>query len=116
MSTDTKGKIKKKLMELGIVPSNLGFTYLTEAIYKFLTDNSDMKFSWIKLYESVAKDNNSTGTRTERAIRHSIELAFDKPNTVLLKTFNSFMPESGVEKVSNSTFIATVATYIEIGE
>ena len=116
MSADVKNEIKRKLMELGIIPANLGFIYLTEAIYTFMQGTGESKFSWIKLYDTVAKQNNSTGTRVERAIRHSIELAFDKPNTVLLKTFKSFMPESGIEKVPNSTFISTVATYIEIGD
>lgn len=116
MSTNTANAIKKKLMDVGIVPSNLGFNYLTEAVDMFINGTGESKFSWIRLYELIAKNNNSTGTRVERSIRHSIELAFDEPNTVLLKMFNSFMPDSGIKKVSNSTFIATVATYIEIGE
>lgn len=115
MSAEIKNDIKRKLMELGIIPANLGFNYLTEAIYIFMTSpKTESKFSWINLYDTVAAENSSIGTRVERAIRHSIELAFDKPNTVLLKTFAPFMPETGIEKVPNSTFISTVATYIEI--
>lgn len=114
MAIETINTIKKKLLDLGILPSNLGFNYLAEAIDKFINGTGESKFSWIRLYDLIGEQNNSTGTRVERAIRHSIELAFDKPNTVLLKMFNSFMPDTGIEKVSNSTFIATVATYIEI--
>ena len=116
MSTEYKNEIKRKLLDLGILPSNLGFTYLTEAICLFLEDPGKKKLSWIKLYDQIAEDYNSTGTRVERAIRHSIELAFDKPNNLLLKMFNAFMPENNSDKVANSVFISTVATYIEIGD
>lgn len=116
MNNELKHDIKRKLLDLGVVPSNLGFNYLTEAIYDFMTQTGESKYSWLKLYDRIAQLNNSAGTRVERAIRHSIELAFDQPNTVLLKMFKSFMPETGIAKVANSTFISTVATHIEIGE
>lgn len=116
MPAEMINTIKKKLLDLGILPSNLGFIYLTDAIELFMSNTGESKFSWIKMYDQIGQKNNSTGTRVERAIRHSIELAFDKPNSVLLKMFNSFMPDTGIEKVANSTFISTIATYIEIGD
>lgn len=106
--------INEMLLKLGIAPHYLGFHYLKKAI-EIVKDNFEKKqfiFNYTALYHDVAKEMNTTASRVERAIRHAIETAFDKPsNPSLHKIFDKVIdPDS--YKVSNSCFIATIANHL----
>lgn len=108
-------QVTKALLELGINPAHRGFNYLKDAIILVYKDPSVIHSSVTKaIYPYVAKANESTPSRVERAIRHTIEVAFSNtPIDVLQKYFgNCANPRSG--KLTNSAFIAGVAKFLEM--
>lgn len=66
-------RAKKLLLTLGITPNLNGYNYSTIAICKlYELTNACEDISFCKLYEDVANEVASTGTRVERSIRHAI--------------------------------------------
>jgi len=69
-------KISNVLKELGI-PANLrGYAYIRDAVVLGVDDPQIIYEVTSKLYPKIARMNNTTPTRVERAIRHAIEVAF----------------------------------------
>lgn len=108
-------RVTKALLELGINPSHKGFNYLRDAIILVYKDPTLVHNAVTKsLYPDVAAMNDTTKTRVERAIRHSIEVAFNNtPMEVFQEYFgNCVSCLSG--KLTNSTFIAGVVKVLEM--
>lgn len=101
------------LREVGVPADLLGHKYIVCAL-QLIHEDHDALYQMTKvLYPTVAKDNKSTSSRVERAIRHAIELAFDRmPVDVSKKYFGySINPHSG--KATNSQFLAALALELE---
>lgn len=100
--------IEKFLKELCVNPSLLGFNYLKDAI-ELCLENKEMLNSITKsLYPTVAKKNNTTPSRVERAIRHAIDTSWDKIDG---ETYHEvFFNE--MERLTNSKYIAYACNYI----
>ena len=65
-------KIEDALLAMGVPAGILGFNYIADAIEIF--EEKGMNISITKeLYPAIAKKNNTTPSRTERAIRHAFE-------------------------------------------
>lgn len=106
--------ITKTLKELGISPKLLGYKYLTDAITMVMDNKTLVRRRVTKeLYPTVAKKNNTSMSRVERAIRHSIDTSYNRGNIDLLnKIFGySISPTKG--KATNTEFIATIAEYVK---
>ena len=77
--------ISRVLRECGI-PANLnGYDCIITAIEMCLQDKSLTKALTKRLYPDIAKVHQTTPTRAERNIRHSIETAFLRADTSVLK-------------------------------
>jgi two-component system response regulator (stage 0 sporulation protein A) len=61
------------------------------------------------LYPSVAKKHATTSSRVERAIRHAIEVAWDRGDVDVLNSYFGYTIHTGRGKPTNSEFIAMIS-------
>ena len=110
-----ENKIKTLLMKLGIDPSVLGFRYLVSAIGVCYEDPNALYSGVTKiLYPKVARQFNTTPSRVERAMRHSIErMHYINPNSWENLVFP---PPTSTGKYTNSQFIGACVEYIKMNE
>ena len=97
------------------VPAHIkGYHYLREAIMQCV-HNVDMLESITKvLYPTVAKKFATTSSRVERAIRHAIEIAWDRGDIDTLNTYFGYTINVGKGKPTNSEFIALITDKIRL--
>lgn len=102
-------KITAVIHKVGIPAHIKGYQYLRYAILEVFR-NIDMINSVTKeLYPLVARQFNTTATRVERAIRHAIEVAWDRGDTETLNSIFGYTVKSNRGKPTNSEFIAMIA-------
>ena len=78
-------------------------------------DDKEMLESVTKLlYPAVAKKFATTPSRVERAIRHAIEIAWDRGDVDVLNSFFGYTVNTGKGKPTNSEFIALLADKISL--
>ncbi len=114
---DDKSNLEKEiteiLKEIGIPASIRGFRYIRYAIM-YSIDNKDALNGITKvLYPQVAEKFGTTPIRVERAIRHAIEVAWDRGSTKVLHKY--FGNTISLGKPTNSEFIAMIADNIKVG-
>lgn len=102
------------LKELGIPAQMKGYYYLKEAIEMEIKDPLLVEKMTTKLYPDIAKVWETTPSRVERAIRHSIEVAFSRCDPKILEAYfmNTIDPMKG--KPTNGEFIANVAEMVRM--
>lgn len=105
-----KEKIAILLKKMGVSPALLGYKYLAEALKIAIEDDTVLDGITKVLYPTIAKKFNATVPRVERAIRHSIQCAFDNmPTDIQTAVFGNTVSHN---KATNSEFIATLAMLI----
>ena len=106
--------ITKTLHELG-VPSHIkGYQYIREGI-KLIYNKPDIIGGITKeLYPEIAKRFNSTTSRVERAIRHAIEVSWNRANWEFMEDIFGYSVDIDKAKPTNSEFIVTIADKIRL--
>ncbi len=100
--------------EIGIPAHIKGYQYLRYAIM-MVVDNLEIINSITKeLYPSVAKKYATTPSRVERAIRHAIEVAWDRGDMEVLNSFFGYTIANSKGKPTNSEFIAMIADKLRL--
>lgn len=101
--------VAELLHELGIPAHIKGYYYLREAIVLTVNNMSLINEITSSLYPSVARKFDTKSSRVERAIRHAVEVAFDRGDIDTLQRYfgNTISLHKG--KPTNSEFIALVA-------
>ncbi len=100
--------------EIGVPAHIKGYQYLREAIILTI-NNMDMINAVTKvLYPEVAKKFSTTPSRVERAIRHAIEVAWDRGDIEVLQKFFGYTVSNIKGKPTNSEFIAMIADYLSL--
>ena len=66
------------------------------------------------LYPEVAKRFHTTPSRVERAIRHAIEVAWDRGDIDILNSYFGYTVHNGRGKPTNSEFIAMLADKLRL--
>ena len=66
------------------------------------------------LYPTIAKKNNTTSSRVERAIRHAIEVAWTRGEIETIDQLFGYTVNKGKGKPTNSEFIALIADKIRL--
>jgi two-component system response regulator (stage 0 sporulation protein A) len=100
--------------EIGIPAHIKGYHYLREAIM-MVVQEVDLLGSVTKiLYPQIAEKFDTTSSRVERAIRHSIEVAWSRNNIETIKKFFGYTINTERGKPTNSEFIALVADRLRI--
>ena len=100
--------------EVGVPAHIKGYQYVREAIM-ITVENMDVINSVTKvLYPEVAKRYHTTPSRVERAIRHAIEVAWDRGDLETLQRFFGYTVSNGKGKPTNSEFVALIADTIRL--
>ena len=100
--------------QVGIPAHIKGYHYLRTAIM-LCVNNDEMINSITKLlYPTVAKRYQTTSSRVERAIRHAIEIAWDRGDIDVLTKLFSYTVHTSRGKPTNSEFIALIADHLRL--
>ena len=97
------------------VPAHIkGYQYLREAIIIAVNDMDVINAITKVLYPQVAKTFQTTPSRVERAIRHAIEVAWDRGDLDTLQRFFGYTVSNTKGKPTNSEFIALIADKLQL--
>ena len=112
--SDLQMSITKLLHELG-VPSHIkGYTFIREGINLIYNDPGIANAITKELYPVIAKKYETTSSRVERAIRHAIEVSWNRANWELLEEIFGYSVDIDKAKATNSEFIVTLADKLRL--
>ena len=100
--------------EIGVPAHIKGYLYLREAIAMVYHDVELLGSITKVLYPDIAKKYNTTASRVERAIRHAIEVAWNRGNIESIADLFGYTVSMSKAKPTNSEFIAMVADKLRI--
>ncbi|NLT40231.1 MAG: sporulation transcription factor Spo0A [Clostridiales bacterium] len=109
-------RVTEMIHEVGVPAHIKGYQYLREAIVYSAEDMDIINAITKALYPKVAKAFNTTPSRVERAIRHAIEIAWDRGDIDTLQRYFGYTVSNQKGKPTNSEFIAMMADklYLEM--
>lgn len=100
--------------QIGVPAHIKGYHYLREAIIISVTNTEVVNSVTKILYPTVAKMHNTTASRVERAIRHAIEVAWDRGDIDVLNSYFGYTIQNDRGKPTNSEFIAMIADKLRL--
>ena len=100
--------------EVGVPAHIKGYQYLRDAIIMVIREPEMLNSITKILYPTIAKRNQTTPSRVERAIRHAIEVAWSRGNMDIINSLFSYTVSTGKGKPTNSEFIALIADKIRL--
>lgn len=100
--------------EMGVPAHIKGYHYLRDAIIMVINEVNLLGAVTKELYPLIAKKYHTTPSRVERAIRHAIELAWDRGNVEMMNKFFGYTINLERGKPTNSEFIAMIADKLRI--
>ena len=106
--------ITEIIHEIGIPAHIKGYQYLREAIALTVRDMDIINAVTKVLYPAVAKKFSTTPSRVERAIRHAIEVAWDRGDLETLQKYFGYTVSNIKGKPTNSEFIALIADKLQL--
>ena len=95
--------------EIGVPAHIKGYQYLRDAIIMSVRDTEMLSSVTKILYPTIAKTHKTTPSRVERAIRHAIEVAWDRGDVDTLNSYFGYTIHNLRGKPTNSEFIAMIA-------
>lgn len=102
-------RVSQALHKMG-VPANIkGYRYLITAIELCISDMDMLGSVTKQLYPAIAKRYDTTPSRVERAIRHSIEVAWNRGQIDVLDAVFGYTINTRKGKPTNSEFIAMLS-------
>lgn len=107
--SDLEAQVTEIIHRIGVPAHIKGYQYLRTAIMMTIEDNDLINAVTKVLYPSVAKKYQTTSSRVERAIRHAIEVAWDRGDIDTLNAFFGYTIQNERGKPTNSEFIAMIA-------
>ena len=113
-SRDLERQVTAIIHEIGVPAHIKGYQYLREAIGLAVEDMDIINAVTKVLYPAVAKKFNTTSSRVERAIRHAIEVAWDRGDLETLQKYFGYTVSNAKGKPTNSEFIAMIADRISL--
>ena len=102
------------MRQIGVPAHIKGYQYLRSAIKLSVEDNEMLGSVTKLLYPTVAKMYSTTPSRVERAIRHAIEVAWDRGDVDVLSSYFGYTIQSQRGKPTNSEFIAMIADKLKL--
>ena len=100
--------------EIGVPAHIKGYLYLREAIILAVKDMEIINAVTKVLYPTIAKTFNTTASRVEGAIRHAIEVAWDRGDIETLQSFFGYTVSNTKGKPTNSEFVAMIADRLQL--
>jgi two-component system response regulator (stage 0 sporulation protein A) len=111
---DLEIMITNIIHEIGVPAHIKGYHYLREGIALSVQNIALINAVTKELYPAIAKKFNSTSSRVERAIRHAIEVAWDRGDVDVLNSYFGYTIQNSRGKPTNSEFIAMIADRIRM--
>ena len=111
---DLEKEVSNLMKEIGVPAHIKGYKYLRTAIIYVVEDPSAIEAVTKVLYPRVAKAYNTTFSRVERAIRHAIEVAWDRGDVNVLSSYFGYTIQSSRGKPTNSEFIALISDRLRL--
>ncbi len=111
---DLEAQVTKIIHQIGVPAHIKGYQYLRTAILMTIDDNECINSVTKILYPSVAKKYQTTTSRVERAIRHAIEVAWDRGDVDTLNSYFGYTIQNSRGKPTNSEFIAMIADNLRL--
>ena len=113
-SMDMEAQVTKIIHQIGVPAHIKGYQYLRTAILMTIEDNDVINSVTKVLYPTVAKKYQTTTSRVERAIRHAIEVAWDRGDIDTLNSYFGYTIQNSRGKPTNSEFIAMIADNLRL--
>ena len=112
--TSLESQVTAIIHEVGVPAHIKGYQYLREAIIIAVNDMDVINAVTKVLYPEVAKRFGTTPSRVERAIRHAIEVAWDRGDLETLQKYFGYTVSNAKGKPTNSEFIAMIADRLQL--
>ena len=109
MEQNLENDVTNIIHEIGVPAHIKGYQYLRESIIMSVNDIEMLNSITKILYPTIAKKYQTTPSRVERAIRHSIEVAWNRQRVDAINAIFGVRVYIGTDKPTNSEFIALVA-------
>lgn len=103
------------LHQIGVPAHIKGYHYLRDSIIMAVEDPDIINAVTKQLYPNVAKQYGTTSSRVERAIRHAIEVAWDRGDVDVLNSYFGYTIHNTRGKPTNSEFIAMISDKLSLG-
>jgi two-component system response regulator (stage 0 sporulation protein A) len=113
---DLERQVTAIIHDIGVPAHIKGYQYLREAITLAVADMEVINAVTKVLYPAVAKKFGTTASRVERAIRHAIEVAWDRGDLETLQKYFGYTVSNAKGKPTNSEFIAMIADRISLDD
>ena len=114
LSDDMEVVVTDMIHQLGVPAHIKDYHYLRTAILYSIEDKTLLDSVTKLLYPTVANIYDTTSSRVERAIRHAIEIAWDRGNVDTLNSFFGYTVDTGKGKPTNSEFIALITDKLRL--
>lgn len=111
---DIEALVTSTIHDVGVPAHIKGYSYLRESIMLVLKDRQLIESVTKQLYPTVAKHFGTTASRVERAIRHAIEVAWNRGDTEMLDSIFGFTINQSKGKPTNSEFIAMISDKLRL--
>lgn len=111
---DLESLVTEFIHELGVPAHIKGYQYVRTAIMMVVENMELLNYITKQLYPVIAKKYSTTSSRVERAIRHSIEVAWSRGRPETMNQIFGYTIDTGKGKPTNSEFIAMVADRIRL--
>ncbi len=113
-TNDLEVDITNIIHEVGVPAHIKGYQYLRDAITMVVADMDLLGAVTKELYPAIAKRNNTTPSRVERAIRHAIEVAWNRGRIETINSLFGYTVHNDKGKPTNSEFIAIIADKLRL--
>lgn len=113
-NADMESRVTKVIHQIGVPAHIKGYQYLRTAILMTMENNEIINSVTKVLYPTVAKKYGTTTSRVERAIRHAIEVAWDRGDVDTLNSYFGYTIQNSRGKPTNSEFIAMIADNLRL--
>lgn len=113
-NVDLQVTVSEIMHQIGVPVHIKGYQYLREAIVLSINDREMMNSVTKVLYPTVAKMYSTTSSRVERAIRHAIEVAWDRGDVDVLSSYFGYTIQNTRGKPTNSEFIAMISDKLRL--
>lgn len=107
-------KVTEILHQIGVPAHIKGYHYLRDSIIMSVENPDIINAVTKQLYPSVAKKYSTTSSRVERAIRHAIEVAWDRGDVDILNSYFGYTIHNDRGKPTNSEFIAMISDKLRL--
>lgn len=111
---DLETIVTEVILHIGIPAHIKGYHYIREAIILSVNDTNMINSVTKLLYPTIAKTFSTTSSRVERAIRHAIEIAWDRGDVDTLNAYFGYTINTGRGKPTNSEFIAMISDKLRL--